>query len=124
MRLISSGIISIEKAWFKLDKYGHFGSLQTFRVYIKALDKQIDQILSLLQRLLVINKSDSLSHDVFPDQKCLRSKVTLLSRLLDELIESLHKKGLDRHFLESEYASFLNFILFHEEKMILLRNTS
>lgn len=121
---ISDGAVSVQKAWLKYDRQGHFGSLKTFQSYMKALDRQMNRILSFLQRQIFRCKADSKIRDLFPDRKTRITKFSLLYALLDELKDALHRKGLYRHFLEGETISFLNYILFQEAKISFLRNTS
>jgi hypothetical protein len=121
---ISDGAVSVQKAWLQLDRQGHFGSLKTFQSYLKALDRQLNRILSFLQRQIFRCRTDSKIRDIFPDRKTRITKLTLMYALLDELKDALHRKGIYRHFLEDESISFLNHILFQEAKISLLRNTS
>ncbi len=123
-RPLSVGSASIEKAWLNLDKHGHFGSLKTFHSYLKALDQQIGRILAFLQKQIIHHNADFLPRDIFPDRTGRLERLSLLYIFLDELKNALHKKGLCRNFLESENASFLSAMLFREENLIFLRNTS
>lgn len=124
VRQISNGSTSIEKAWLKYDSPGHFRSLKTFQTYMKSLYQQLNRILSLLQKQIAIHKVDTKVSDIFPDHKERNTKFNLLYVLLDELKDTLHRKGLYRHFLDRETVSFLNHILFQEAGIIFLRDTS
>ena len=119
-----SGGVSVQKVWLQLDRQGHFGSLKTFQSYLESLDRQMNRILSFLQKQIFRYKADSKIRDLFPDRKTRMTKLTILYVLLDELKDVLHRKGIYRHFLESESISFLNHILFQEAKISFLRNTS
>jgi len=122
LKPVSEGV-SIEKTWSMHDRSCHFGSLRTFRSYIKALERQINPILKLLQRLLIGYSDNLIPLSLLPDRRTFQVRLSLLIGLSGSLAESLHRKGICRPFLESETASLLNHILFHEENLVFMRGT-
>ncbi len=122
LKPISEGL-SVERTWSMHDRSCHFGSLRTFRSYIQALEKQINPILKMLQRLLIDYSDNFIPLALLPDGRTFQARLSLLIGLSVSLAESLHRKGICRPFLESETASLLNHILFHEENIVFLRST-
>jgi hypothetical protein len=123
VQAIGKDEIPLEKAWL-LDIHESFRSFNTFLVYVKALQKQIDRILSLLQKLLILYRGDTPVIDQLPDRKSFSSKTVIMFSLIEELKDSMHRKGIYGHVLNSENAYFLNHLLFSEAGLIFLKNTS
>lgn len=114
--------ISVEYLWKYFDKSNHFKSLTTLRNYFNILISQLDDLLKILTKKIVLLDTKNKYPDILPDETDITNKLRCLFILINQLLKILHKKKIEL-FLETEASYFLNYILFLEVEILLLNSS-
>lgn len=111
--------ISIEHLWSFFDNTNHFKSISTLRKYISVFIYQLDEILKLLTKKVVLLDSKNKYPDILPDENMINIKLQYFFKILNHLLKILHNQNI-QIILEYEMPYYFHYFLFSESKIFLL----
>lgn len=114
---------SLEKIWGFYDPYSHFQNFKRLRFYFNILKRDLNEILSIINSDVICYDPNSEIYKISPGEMSIKQKLKIFFKLLEKLIDLIHRKKLSGIILEEERFSFFHSYYFKKTGKVLL-NTS
>lgn len=120
MKIYAEEQCNLEYLWTHHDIQEMFPSFKTLQRYHSKLCDQIHDVIRNITEQCVKHDSMFVLPDILPGEQNVHNRLQQLFRLLDLLIEILHRKGYSDVILDEEKYAFLNYCLHQKTGIILL----
>lgn len=118
LKIYSEKNITIECLWKYFDNSNHFKSLTTLRSYFKMFIFQLDNMLKVLTKEILLLNNKNKYPDILPNELDIIAKLTILFKTINQLLKILHEKNIQT-LLTREAPFFLHYFLFIESNIYL-----